>query len=1078
MGNGISGGEQSGSIIVAVVRKFLSGPLSILFIILAATLGLTAIIATPREEEPQIVVPMADVMVDFPGHSPAEVEQLVTTPLERLMAQIEGVEHVYSISRRGQSMVTVRFYVGQDRDRSMVKLRDKINAHPELIPPGVKGWFVRPVEIDDVPIVTLAFFSGQRDGCQLRRLAEEIKARLDRLENISRSEIFGGDPREITIEPDLESMAARRVVFDDILRALKQNNLAVNVGAIVRQQKRARLVVGPALADAEEVRKTVIFSRQGRIVRLEDIATVRDGPAEPEDYVHLGFGPASKFGESVRAQRLPAVTLAFSKKRGTNAVAVAANILAEADRLKENLLPDDVKLVVTRNYGNTANEKVNELLQSMLFAILTVVGLMAITMGWREAVIVGCAVPVSFALALFVNFMFGYTINRVTLFALILSLGLVVDDPITNVDNIQRHLRMGLEEPFQATLSAVREVLPPVIMSTLTIIVSFIPMFFITGMMGPYMGPMAINVPLTVTFSTICALTFVPWLSYKLMKRRAAAISVSGQARDITPAWVRRSYRRVLSPFLTPKYGVGLLLMVVLLLGVSGLLVVFRKVPLKMLPFDNKDELQLVLDMPEGTSLEHTDRVVQELESVARTINEVTTFQSYVGTNAPIDFNGLVRHYGMRREPHHADLRINLVHKSLRKQQSHAIALRIRDDLAAIADKHNAALSLVEIPPGPPTLSTITVEIRGRADHTYAELIAGAKVLEARLAAEDAKHIVQIDDMSESPHERFFFQVNRDKAALHGIGVADVAAALANGIQGSIAGIAHVEGERNPLLLRLRLPLAERSAPARLGQIWLRSGDGAQVPLAELGNFIVEIEEQPVYHKNLERVVFVTAECVGRPPGEVILDTRQRLQREPLPAGISAEWAGEGEWEITVRVFRDLGLAFGAAMIGIYLLLVVQMRGFKMPVVVMMAIPLTAIGIAPGFYLLNLIAGRDVGGYPNPIFFTATGMIGMIALGGIVTRNSIVLIEFIKGALAQGKEVKEAILESGAVRFRPIMLTAATTLLGAWPITLDPVFSGLAWALIFGLIASTLFTLLVIPTVYMLVGPRTVRNNK
>ena len=470
MGEETPGAGQTGSVITAVVRKFLSGPRSVLVIMLAGALGLAAIVATPREEEPQIVVPMADVLVDFPGHCPAEVEQLVTTPLERLLSQIEGVEHVYSVSRRDECMVTVRFYVGEDRDRSMVKLRDKINAHPELVPPGVRGWYVRPVSIDDVPIVTLTFFSGRRDGYALRRLAEEMKARLDRLEDISSSEVFGGSPREVTIEPDAAGMAARGVVLEDILQALARSNLAVGVGAMVGREERRRLVVGPALAEPEEIGKTVLFSRQDRMVRLEDVAAVRDGPAEPEDYVHIGFGPASEFGASSRGERLPAVTLAFSKKRGTNAVGVAARVLAEVEALKGELLPDDVEVAVTRNYGATADEKVNELLRSMVFAVLTVVGLMAIAMGWREALVVGLAVPVSFALALFVNLVFGYTINRVTLFALILSLGLVVDDPITNVDNIQRHIRMGLEEPFGATLSGVREVIPPVIMSTLTII--------------------------------------------------------------------------------------------------------------------------------------------------------------------------------------------------------------------------------------------------------------------------------------------------------------------------------------------------------------------------------------------------------------------------------------------------------------------------------------------------------------------------------------------------------------------------------------------------------------------------------
>jgi len=1055
--------------IVAVVRAFLSGPMSILVILMAVVFGAMAIVGTPREEEPQIVVPQADVHVSFPGHSPAEVEQLVTRPLERLMAQIEGVEHVYSISRRGQAVVMVRFYVGEDRDGAMVKIRDKIQANPDLVPPGVTGWTVDPVAVDDVPIVTFALYSRSRSSHELRRIAEELRARLDSVNDISDSELLGGQPRQIRIEPDVAGMAARGVVLGDITRALQSANIVREAGAIVREGDSVEVLVGRLVTSVDDVRRTVISSVAGRLVRVEDVATVTDGPAEPENYVHIGFGPAAE-DESLRTARLPCVTLAFSKERGTNAVAVARDLVAAMDQAKAGLVPDDVEVAVTRNYGETANEKVNDLLRSMLFAVLTVVGLMAITMGWREALVVGLAVPVSFALALFVNYICGFTINRVTLFALILSLGLVVDDPITNVDNIQRHIRMKLKNPLDATLAAVHEVIPPVIMSTLAIIVSFVPMFFITGMMGPYMSPMAINVPLTVTFSTVCALTFVPWLAYHLMKGYAKDDGAA--PKDVTSPWVRKLYRRVLSPFLTRGRGLMLLGIVVLLMLGSGVLVVLRKVPLKMLPFDNKNELQLVLDMPEGTVLEQTDRVVQELEDVLRTVNEVTMFQSCVGVGAPIDFNGLVRRYRMRHGPHQADMRINLAPRRARKQQSHAIALRIRDALTAVAVRHGAVLSIVEVPPGPPVLATVTVEIRGRDDHDYAALIAGANVLKQRLAAEDSHHIAQIDDSSEAPHDRLVFAVDHDKAALHGISADDVAAAVGTAVGGRVAGVAHVAGERDPLLMRVRLALADRSSPVRLEQVHMRTSTGQSVALAELGRFVSEPSDQPIYHKNLERVVFVTAECVGRPPGEVIMDIRARIRREPLPEGIHCDWAGEGEWEVTVRVFRDLGIAFGIAMLGIYLLLVVQMRSFKMPVVVMMAIPLTAIGIAPGFYFLNIVAGGSVGGYPNPVFFTATGMIGMIALGGIVTRNSIVLIEFIQGGLAKGMDLREAILESGAVRFRPIMLTAATTMIGAWPITLDPIFSGLAWALIFGLVASTLFTLLVIPTVYMLVGPR------
>lgn len=1106
--------ERPRGLISAIVAAFLEGPPSILFLAIAILLGIMAIVATPREEEPQIVVPMADVFVSFPGHSAAEVEELVTRPLERLLWQIDGVEHVYSISRRDGAMVTVRFYVGEDRERSLIKLRDRIEANRDLVPPGVTGWIVKPVEIDDVPIVTLTLFGEGYDDATLRRLAEEMKARLDAVRNLSRTEIVGGRPREIRVEPDLEAMAARKIDLTDLLRVLEANSRTWPAGfvygrvagprgdspssSLARPSSSSpeilRLLPGPLLTDVEMVRKTIVAYREGPI-RVEDIAEVREGPADPEHYVYLGFGPGGG-DESRRGRRYPAVTLAFSKKKGTNAVTVAEEILSKTDRLRAEILPPDVEVLVTRNYGETANAKVNDLLSSMVFAVLTVVGLIFFTMGWREAIVVGLAVPVSFALALFVNWIAGYTINRVTLFALILSLGLVVDDPITNVDNIQRHIREGRRKPYLATLFAVQEVLPPVILSTLAIILSFTPMFFITGMMGPYMGPMAINVPLTVTFSTVCALTFVPWLSYRLLKGSAsshkegefAAISegeegkaaTSADGTDVTPAWVRRLYRFALSPFLSPRGAWLLLGIVALLFLLSCSLALLRKVPLKMLPFDNKDELQLIVDLPHGASQEAMDAVVQDLEAHLATVPEVVAYTSYIGTAAPIDFNGLVRHYGMRQQPHQADLRIHFLPKAKRIQQSHAIALRERDALTRIAQRHGAKLKIVEVSPGPPVLSTLTIEVYGSPAMSYEELLRGAKALQQELRAEDPRHIAEVDDMSETPHPRLAFHLDRDKAAAHGLHLASIASYLKTAMEGTTAGILHLEGEREPRLLRLRLPFDDRIDPQRLASLGIRTATSAFVQLGELGTFREEVEDQPIFHKDLERVVFVTAECVGRPPGEIVLDMQQRLAANPQALGggsnrradLRLEWAGEGEWRITVQVFRDLGIAFGVALIGIYFLLTIQMRSFAMPWLVMLAIPLTAIGILPGFYLLNVVAGGEVGGYPDPIFFTATGMIGMIALGGIVIRNSIVLIEFVQDARRGGMPLREALLASGAVRFRPIILTALTTLLGAWPITLDPVFSGLAWALIFGLIASTLFTLLIVPTVYYLVETR------
>ncbi|NLF38969.1 efflux RND transporter permease subunit [bacterium] len=1056
--------EQPRGVIAGITRYFLSGPASVIFLVAASIMGMVALLGTPQEEEPQIVVPMADVFVDAPGLSPAEVEEQVTRPLERILWQVRGVEHVYSISRRGASVVTVRFHVGEDREKALVNLRDQIESHRDIVPPAVRGWVVKPVQIDDVPIVLLTFYSPVRPVDDVRRIVEEAKARLDSLGGISRSELYGGQRREVTVEPDIEAMASRGVCMADIVRALQGGEPGGDAGEVVQDGRLLTLRPGTALRTAGEVRDTVIRSPQGRTVRVADVAAVHDSPQEPVNYHHITFGPADAQTGVARGVRMPAVTLAFAKKKGTDAINVAASVLERAEALRGTVVPDDLLMRVTRNYGVTARDKVNNLLSSMAFAILTVVALLAVTMGWRESVVVGLAVPISFALALFVNYIAGYTINRVTLFALILSLGLVVDDPITNVDNIQRHIRMGVRTPFLAAQWAVKELLVPVIMSTLTIIASFLPMFFITGMMGPYMRPMAVNVPLAVSFSTVCAVTFVPWLAYRLLKHRAAEAT----AENVTPGWVRRGYRAVLGPFLERRRGRLLLAGVAALFLASGLLVLFGKVPLKMLPFDNKDELQLVVDLPEGTPLEQTDRVCQELEAYLATVNEVKDFETYTGINSPIDFNGLVRHYAFRRMPNQAEIRINFEGRNRRAQQSHDIGLRLRNDLTRIAGRHDAKLSIVEVPPGPPVLSTITAEVYGGPEAEYEWLIEGAKELEQRMAKADPVHIAQIDDMAETPRPVLDIMVDRDKAARHGLAPADITRALQTATLGAVPGALHAAHERDPLLVRVRLPYTDRVRPERLEQLWLRTGSGGQVQLGELAVMTNLPADQPIYRKDLERVVFVTAESVGRPPGEVVLQMQRLLRKDPLPHGVRVAWAGEGEWQVTVDVFRDLGIAFGVALIGIYLLLVFQTGSFSLPGIMMLAIPLTAIGILPGFWLLNVLAGRTIGGYPTPVFFTATAMIGMIALGGIVIRNSSVLIEFVHQALAEGMPLRDALLDSGAVRFRPIALTALTTLLGVWPITLDPIFSGLAWSLIFGLLASTVFTLLVIPTVYYL----------
>ncbi len=742
-------------LIPKIVKPFLYGKPAIILLILSLCLGFAAVMVTPREEDPQIIVPLADVYVKAPGAGPEEVEKLVATSLERLLWQIDGVEYVYSMSRKGLAIVTVRFFVGEDREESLIKLHDQIRMHIDEVPAIVTGWVIKPVEIDDVPIVNLTLYSERYNDHELHRIGEEVCWRLSQLENISRTYITGGRRREIRVELLPEKMSGYNLSLLRVRKALQGADAAAEAGDIDRFNRNFKVSINSFLRSKSDVETLVVGVHKGRPVYLRDVAEITDGPEEAESYTRIGHSYRYRKEHNMKdlPLEMPSVTLSLAKKPGTNAVDVSRSITAKLEELEKTLIPSGVEAVLTRNYGYTAQEKVNDLLSSLGFAVLTVVILLALTLGWREALVVAVAVPVSFSLALFMNYLFGYTINRVTLFALILSLGLVVDDPITNVDNIQRHIFRGAKKPFSATLFAVQEVLPPVIMSTIAIIISFAPLFFITGMMGPYMAPMSANVPLTVTFSTLCALTIVPWMTYALLKKsQVSGDQAGGNGEKAVPGWIFKTYRRLVTPFLESRPRRWLLLAGILVLLLFSLsLVLFRLVPLKMLPFDNKNEFQVVIDMPEGTSLETTDAVVREFEDYLRQVNEVTNFTSYVGTASPMDFNGMVRHYYLREGSHLADIRVDLALKGERKQQSHAIVLRLRNDLMEIAGENNAKIQIVEVPPGPPVLSTIVAEIYGTPDKTYEELIAAADHIKQIMEKEP--NVVDIDDMTEMPHE-------------------------------------------------------------------------------------------------------------------------------------------------------------------------------------------------------------------------------------------------------------------------------------------------------------------------------------
>ncbi|GAB4338891.1 MAG: efflux RND transporter permease subunit [Candidatus Abyssubacteria bacterium] len=1064
--------QPDASFLGKIVEFFISSNFSVIIIIVSVALGLAALLITPREEDPQIVVPLADVLVNFPGASAEEVEQLVSTRLEKLLWQIDGVEYVYSMSMPDLAIVTVRFYVGEDREDSLIKLYNKIQQNIDLVPPGVTGWVVKPVEIDDVPIVNLTFYGENQSDHDLRRVAEEVIDRLQGIKDTARTTVVGGRERQVRVLLDPQKLAARKLAPLDIAHALRAANVTLASGSFSKDGREIEVRGGIFLDSPDDVRNLVVAAYEGQPVYLRDVASVIDGPAEPTSYTRIGFGPAAghkNIPEELRSSSLPCVTIGIAKRRGSNAVWVAEEILAQLETMKGTVIPDDIHVLVTRNYGETADDKVNELVESLAVAVVIVIILIGLILGWREALIVAAAVPLSFFLALFFNHLAGYTINRVTLFALIVSLGLVVDDPITDVENIYRYYKLRLFPPKESVIVAVNEVRPPVIMSTLTIIVSFLPMFFITGMMGPYMRPMALNVPLAVLMSTVVAFVVTPWMSFHLLKGEYG--KAEEEPFDLYKSPLYKMYSSLMGPFLRSRPLSWLFLgAVVLLFAVSVLLAVFGLVPLKMLPFDNKNELQLVIDMPEGTPLEETDRVTREFERYLRGVSEVTDFESYVGTASPMDFNGLVRHYYLRNAPHLADIRINLVGKRKRQQQSHAIGLRLRDDLQKIADRNGAVLSIVEVPPGPPVIATLVAEIYAEPVFSYEDIRGAAQEVRDRM--KQIHRVVEVDDSIEADQTRYTYILDKEKASLNGITTADVARTLQLALRGEPAGTVHLSHERNSLLIVLRLPRADRSGVERLSTLYVKGAAGNLVQLNELGEFVKEVIDKTIYHKNLSRVSYAFAEMAGRSPVEAIIDLHRSFKKDPLPKGFSIVWTGEGEWDITVRVFRDLGIAFGAALLGIYVLLTIQTKSYSMPLIIMMAIPLTLIGIMPGFWLLNVLAAGEVGGYDDPIFFTATAMIGMIALAGIVVRNSIILIDFVQNSLKEGKPLRDALLESGAVRFRPILLTAGTTLLGNIVITLDPIFSGLAWSIIFGIFASTSFTLFVIPVVYNLIYGR------
>ncbi|HET6668863.1 MAG TPA: efflux RND transporter permease subunit [Pyrinomonadaceae bacterium] len=1053
-----------------LAKAFINSKLTLLVVVASILLGIGAVLLLPREEEPQIVVPMIDVFVQMPGASAKEVEERVTKPMEKLLWEVPGVEYIYSTSAPGYSMAVVRFYVGQSEEASIVRLNQKMSANFDLIPPGASAPLIKPRSIDDVPILALTLSSDRYDHFTLRRVAAQVHDQIKEVRDVSEVKIIGGQRRQIRVLLDDARMAAYGVAPASIAPMLEHENKQLQSGSFSLGNREFLVETGGFLHSTEEVGDVVVGVSNGRSVSLRDVARVEDGAEEPADYVLYGTGPAENRSKPATTTPLaanqnvrPAVTISVAKRKGTNAIAIADQVIEKVRHLQGTLIPGDVNVVVTRNYGETASEKSNELLLHMLIAILSVSLLIWIVLGLREAGVVATAIPVTLALTLAVFYFYGYTLNRITLFALIFSIGILVDDAIVVVENITRHYRLpeNRERPIvDIALEAVNEVGNPTILATFAVIAAILPMAFVSGLMGPYMRPIPIGASAAMVFSLLVAFVVTPWASLRLLKRESG----HGDSHD-REGWTTRGYRRVMGALIHDRrWRYTFLLSVALLLVGALSLVALKLVRVKMLPFDNKSEFQVIVDMPEGTTLEGTAAVTREIGDFIHTVPEVTDYQMYVGTASPYNFNGLVRHYFMRRGTNVADIQVNLVPKDERSAQSHDIAKRVRPAIQQIAAKYMARVKVSETPPGPPVLQTLVAEVYGP---NYQRQIEVARQIENIF--DKTEGVVDVDSYIESPQVKYRFVVEKEKAALNGVSAEQIAATLRIAIEGINVGLTHQPQEKEDVPIVLRLPRAERSSVDDLKQIRVIGQQGNLVSLGELVRVEEQAADQSIYHKNLMPVVYVTGDVAGKveSPVYAILQLNQALDHLQLPEGYGLEryvanqpfsaeklamkW--DGEWHITYEVFRDLGLAFAAVLILIYILVVGWFQSFRTPLTIMAAIPFSLIGILPAHALMGA-------------FFTATSMIGFIAGAGIVVRNSIILVDFVELRLNQGMALADAVVDAGAVRFRPMMLTAAAVIVGSAVILFDPIFQGLAISLMAGEVASLLLSRMTVPVLF------------
>jgi multidrug efflux pump subunit AcrB len=1052
-----------------ISARFQSSAITPLLALVGLLLGLFAVLVTPREEEPQINVTFADVFIPFPGASTTEVEHLVAGPAEQVLSEIRGIEHVYSISRPGLAVVTVQFEVGEDRTDAIVRLYSKVFSNEDWLPDnlGVAEPIIKPKGVDDVPIVTATLWSNDptTGAFELGQVAHAIEQELKRVPGTRDIYTLGVPSQVVRVLLDPQALAGYGIDLADLRRALQAGNAIRDNLTITADNQEILLQAGAFLTTPEQIGDLVIGLDSGRPVFLRDVAQIMRGPEQPESAVRMAAGPLAAEPSPPVGRPIPAVTIAVAKKEGTNAVTIAERVIARFAQLEGTFIPNDVEVTITRNYGATADAKAKKLITKLTFATASVIVLVLLALGWREALIVGAAVIVTLALTLFASWAWGFTLNRVSLFALIFSIGILVDDAIVVVENIHRHLALGGKQLLEAIPAAVDEVGGPTILATFTVIAALLPMAFVSGLMGPYMSPIPINASTGMLISLIVAFVFTPWMTRALLAgRQAHDAPTHGAAQTPTrDNGLARLFARLISPFLGRRGGQRnrwlLLAGILALIGGSLLLVTSKVVIMKMLPFDNKSELQVVLDMPEGTSLEQTLRVLTAMGEHLTTVPEVSDYQIYAGTAAPINFNGLVRQYYLREEAHQGDLQINLVDAHHRDRKSHAVALALRAPLQAIAQEFGGNAKIVEMPPGPPVLAPLVAEIYGL---DYPEQIAGAK--QVREVFETTADIVDVDDSIEYPSRKLLVVVDRSKAALLGVSQAAVAQALSTVLDGEDMSFLHGANVKYAVPIRVEYSEADKADLEQVLALRVRAESGQLVPLSEIVSVIEGTRERSIHHKDLLPVVYVTGDMAGETDSPLYgllaisarlgdeLGLEQWLTQQPAnPYELSLKW--DGEWQVTYETFRDMGIAYGVGLILIYLLVVAQFRSYLVPLVIMAPIPLTLIGILPGHALLGAQ-------------FTATSMIGMIALAGIIVRNSILLVDFVNLQVQAGQPFDEAVVQAAAIRAKPIALTAIAAMAGAVFILDDPIFSGLAVSLLFGLFVSTVLTLVVIPVVY------------